>query len=81
MTTQTRNLVLGLGVMLLIGYSDAIRPFNNFLDVFCWMGYLTVMLTVILWPKTGKDERVQKGDAPPRWANKIDFDTLGPQSR
>ena len=77
MTSQMRTLMLGLGIMLMIAHNDFVRPFNNFLDVFCWIGYLLVAMVVVLWPVTGKDERARKKSGSPRWASRIDFEAMG----
>lgn len=77
MTSQTRTLALGLGILLMLSYADAMRPFNNALDVLCWLAYVLAMAIVVLWPKTGKDERKSAADGAPVWAQRIDFDRLG----
>lgn len=77
MTTQTRTLTIGLGILLMMSHANAIRPFNNVLDVFCWLGYILAIATIVLWPKTGKDESAKPNDKSPVWAEKIDFDRMG----
>jgi hypothetical protein len=73
--------MVGLAAMLLLSQTNAIRPFNNSLDVLCWLGYVLVMALIILWPHSGKDERQRKGKRSPAWADGIDFDSMGRDRR
>ncbi|MFM1815097.1 MAG: hypothetical protein RLZ98_1792 [Pseudomonadota bacterium] len=79
MSGQTRVLTLGLGMMMVLSQSHGIRPFNNSLDVLCWLGYILVIALILMWPRTGKDERVKKAE--PKWASAIDFETVGKDGR
>ena len=75
MTGQTKTVAIGLGIMLLLNHGNALRPFNNSLDILCWLGYFLIVTVVVLWPKTGKDEwDRKKGNAV--WADGIDFDSM-----
>lgn len=69
--------VLAWTLILFVTFTNMLQPFNNVLDVFCWMGYLTVVALIILWPKTGKDTRGERAAVLGTWADRIDFEKSG----
>lgn len=64
-------------LILFVTFTNMLQPFNNVLDVLCWMGYLLVVAVIILWPKTGKDTRAERAAVRGTWADRIDFDDNG----
>lgn len=64
-------------LILFVTFTNMLQPFNNVLDVLCWMGYLLVVAVIILWPKTGKDTRAERAAVRGTWADRIDFDKTG----
>lgn len=64
-------------LILFVTFTNMLQPFNNVLDVLCWMGYLLIVAVIILWPKSGKDNRAERAAIRGTWADKIDFDKMG----
>lgn len=77
MKSRQTILALTCGLALIISFTNMIRPFNNVLDSFLWLGYLLVMVLIVLWPKTGKDTRAERAAVRGNWADRIDFERSG----
>ncbi len=73
MKSRMSTVALAWGVMLFVSFNNMLRPFNSILDVFVWMGYLMIIAVILLWPKTGKNARIEE-EARRNWAARIDFD-------
>lgn len=74
MKSRSSTIAIALAFTLVIFFTNAVRPFNNVLDVFCWLGYLLVLTTLLIWPRTGKYNQQERR---PRsnWADKVRFDS------
>ena len=73
MKSRMSTIALAWGVMLFVSFNNMLRPFNSILDVFVWMGYLLIIAVILLWPKTGKNNRIEE-EARGNWAARVDFD-------
>lgn len=78
MKSRRTTAALAWALILFVTFSNMLRPFNNVLDVFCWMGYLTIVALIILWPKTGKDTRAERAAVRGNWSERIEFEDAGP---
>lgn len=73
MKSRMATMALAGAIILVISFNNLLAPFNNILDVFCWLTYFLVVTVIVLWPRTGKDGRDDGGRG--NWADRIEFDS------